>query len=504
MSLEETLVLGRYRVLLPLDEKKLVKAYLARDEHPGGPDRPILIKRFLRPFSSLGSLEARELLDELAALEQLRSPGIVSLLGHVVEDDRLLTVQELLPGASLLALCERDERRDGRFPTHLAVYIVRRLLSTLQACHTHPGRAFVHGRINLSAVYLPRTGEPQVSDFGLARLVHDAAEAESVLGYFLTQISYLAPEVPRDRPATPQNDIYSLGLILYRLLSGKNPFQARTVGETLQRVLSLRPAPIDVPGWDGCEQANAILARALAKDPEQRYQDCRALYDALGPLQAGSDESLAEELSVAVRELGSDWGRITLMPDSDKRTPRPRSLPAERVPLARFFEPAQHVPLARHFESAKPAFASGLVSEQPLSLSEHTRRAQESPRERWPLTLRLGFAALIPATALAIILGINVGSKSDPAAVASAAGGRQRPVAASEPSTGLRACGDRFGREAPAKAELLFDEQGALSAVRLLPPELVGTQLGACLLDAVWKMNMSALGTKSLMLDLAY
>jgi hypothetical protein len=174
------------------------------------------------------------------------------------------------------------------------------------------------------------------------------------------------------------------------------------------------------------------------------------------------------------------------------------------VPLARFFEPAQHVPLARHFESAKPAFASGLVSEQPLSLSEHTRRAQESPRERWPLTLRLGFAALIPATALAIILGINVGSKSDPAAVASAAGGRHRPVAASEPSTGLRACGDRFGRDAPAKAELLFDEQGALSAVRLLPPELVGTQLGACLLDAVWKMNMSALGTKSLMLDLAY
>lgn len=508
MSLEETLVLGRYRVLLALDEKKLVKAYLARDEHPGGADRPILIKRFLRPFSSLGSRQTRELLDELTALEQLRSPGVVSLLDHAVEDDHLLTAQELLPGASLLALCEENERRESRFPTHLALYIVRRLLATLQACHTHPGRAFVHGRINLSTIYLPRTGEPQISDFGLARLVHDAAEAESVLGYFLTQISYLAPEVPSDGPPTPQNDVYSLGLILYRLLSGKNPFQARTAGETLQRVLKLRPEPLDVPGWDGCEPANAILARALAKDPEQRYQDCRALYEALGPLQAGSDESLADELALAVRELGSDWGKVALMPDSIKRPPRRRSLPAERLPLARYFEPAPRVeqlPLARHFESAKPAFASGLVSEQPRSLTEHTRRAREAPRERWPLTLRLGFAAMLAAAALAMLLVINVGKTGGAAAVATAAGGGQRPASgASEASTGLRACGDRFGRDAPAKAELVFDERGSLSAVRLSPPELVGTQLGACLLDAVWKMNMRAVGTTSLVLDLSY
>jgi serine/threonine protein kinase len=495
MSLEESLVLGRYRVLLPLDEKKLVKAYLARDEHPGSADTPVLIKHFLEPLAALGSVEVSELLEELTELEQLRSPGIVGLLGHAVVDDRLLTAQELLPGVSLLALCEAFEQSEAPFPTQLAVYIVRRLLSTLEGCHTHPARAFVHGRINLASIHLPRGGEPQIADFCLARLVDGAAEAESVLGYFLTQISYLAPEVPGERPATPQNDTYSLGLVLYRLLSGRNPFQARTAGETLQRVLKQPPAPLAVPGWAGCSEANTILMRALAKHPEQRYPDCRALYEALGPLQTDSDENLAAELSRQIAALGNDWGKFTLMPDSVRRAPRRRSLPAERVPLAHYFE------------SAKPAFASGLVSEQPRSVSEHTRSDREARRERWPQPLTLGFAALVAASAaIGLVLSVSVGRRGVEAPAAAAAGFQQPPKAAASPtSPAVRACAERLGRDAPpVKAELAFDELGRLSGVRLLPRELVDTQLGACLLDAVWKMNMSAPGTKVLVLDLLH
>jgi serine/threonine-protein kinase len=495
MSLEESLVLGRYRVLLPLDEKKLVKAYLARDEQHDASDTPVLIKHFLQPLTARSSLEVSELLAELTALEGLRSPGVVALIGHAVVDDRLITAQELLPGVSLLALCEAFEHREVPFPTQLAVYIVRRVLWSLQGCHTHPARAFVHGRINLASIHLPRGGEPQVSDFCLARLVEGAAEAESVLGYFLTQISYLAPEVPGKQPATPSNDTYSMGLVLYRLLSGQNPFQARTAGETLRRVLKQPPAPLVVPGWDRSGQANTILTRALAKDPEQRYQDCRALYDALGTLQVGSDESLAAELATKLRDLGNDWGRITLMPDSIRRPPRRRSLPAERVPLARYFE------------SAKPAFASGLVSEQPRSVSEHTRSDQEARRELWPRPLQLGLAALVAAAAaFAFVVSSNLGKRGAAGPMASASGSEQAPHTSTSDASGtLRACGDRFGREAsPAKAELVFDELGKLSAVRLLPPELVDTQLGACLLEYVWKMNMSAPGTKLLVLDLSY
>jgi serine/threonine protein kinase len=495
MSLEESLVLGRYRVLLPLDEKKLVKAYLARDEGRDGSDTPVLIKHFLEPLDTRSSLEVSELREELAALEQLRSPGVVALLGHAVVDHRLLTAQELLPGVSLLALCEAFEDNHAPFPTQLAVYIVRRLLLTLEACHTHPARAFVHGRINLASIHLPRGREPQISDFCLARLVDDAAEAESMLGYFLTQISYLAPEVPGERPATPQNDTYSLGLVLYRLLSGKNPFQARSVGETLQRVLKQAPAPLDMPGWEGCDQANTILTRALAKHPEHRFQDCRALYDALGALQTGSDESLAAELSTLIDGLGNDWGKVTLMPDSVRRPPRPRSLPEERVPLVRYFE------------SAQPAFASGLVSEKPRSVSAHTRSDQEARRERRPRGLTLGFGALVAAAlAIGVVLSANVERTAVEGPMASASGSELQPkAAASSASPALRTCGDRFGRDAsPAKAELMFDEHGALSGVRLLPPARVDTQLGACLLDAVWKMNMSAPGTKWLALDLAY
>jgi serine/threonine protein kinase len=497
MSLEESLVLGRYRVLLPLDERKLVKAYLARDEQGDGSDTPILIKHFLLDLSSRrSSTEVSRLLEELGALEQLEMPGVVRLLGHGIVDGRLLTAQALLPGIGLLALSELFEQRRAPFPRHLAVYIVRRLLLTLEGCHTHPKRAFVHGRINLGCIHLPRGGEPQLSDFCLTKLADDAAEAESVLGFFLMRISYVAPEVPRNGRATPQNDTYSLGLILYRLLSGKNPFRGRTAGETLQRVLKQPPAPLEVPGWEHCEQANEILMRALAKDPERRYQSCQVLYDALGALQVGSDESLAAELSRVIADNGSDWGRVTLLPDSVRRTRPRRSLPAERLPLARYFE------------SAKPAFASGLTSEQPRSVSQHTRRDEQERSERKlrPLGLIAGVMAAAAVT-LAIFLFGDLGAAGGQGGEAPMAAARAEPgpkAAVIEASTRLRGCGDRFGRSIAVKAALEFDELGQLTAVRLLPPELTNTQLGACLVSAVWAANTTVPGTKSLVMELDF
>jgi hypothetical protein len=233
----------------------------------------------------------------------------------------------------------------------------------------------------------------------------------------------------------------------------------------------------------------------LAKEPEQRYPDCRALHDALGALQMRSDESLAAELSKTIRALGSDWGKFVLMPDSVKRPPRPHSLPAQRMPLATYFE------------SATPAFASGLVSEQPRSVSEHTRNDREARRERWPQPLRLAFAALtVGTTAIALALLVSAGTRTlqRPTGPAAAPELRLNDPASGLP-TRLRACGDRFGHDhSAAKAELAFDELGRLTTVRLIPQELVGTQLGACLLESIWKMNMSAPGTKSLVLDLSY
>jgi serine/threonine protein kinase len=495
MSLEERLVLGRYRVLVPLDERKLVKAYLARDEQGDGSDTPILIKHFLLDRSPRRSTETAQLLEELSALEQLQSPGVVQLLGHAVEDGWLLTAQALLPGISLLALSESFAQSQVPFPRHLAVYIVRRLLLTLEGCHTHPRRSFVHGRINLGCIHLPRGGEPQLSDFCLARLADAAAEAESVLGFFLTRISYVAPEVPGDGLATPQNDTYSLGLILYRLLSGKNPFRGRTAGETLLRVLKQPAAQLTVPDWDHCEQANAILMRALAKEPERRYQSCQALYEALGVLQVGSDEALAAELSRVIADNGSDWGRITLLPDSVRRVQPRRSLPADRVPLARYFE------------SAKPAFASGLISEQPRSVSLHTRSDEQERSERKlrPFGMIAGVMGAAAVT-LAILFFGNLGRVGGQVAGTRVAAGRGEPppmATVDESGTRLRSCGDRYGRgSVPAKAELGFDESGKLMAVRLVPPELTNTQLGACLLSAIWETNMSAPGTNSLTIEL--
>jgi len=491
MSLEHSLVLGRYRVLWRADSKKLITAYLGRDELAEGSDVPVVVKEF-RHNLDRSSPATSALLDELVSLEQLRQPGVVALLGHEIVRGFLVTVQAHAPGVSLLHLCESFRRSSKPFPPHLAVYIVRRLLRTLQQCHTHPQRAFMHGRITLGCIYLPRRAEPEIADFCLARLEDAAAEVESQLAFFQTRMSYTAPEVPRGGPLTAQGDVYSLALVLYRLLSGSNPLRGRSLAETLQRVLRTAPGPLHLPGWEHFERANAILTRALSKDPAQRYQSCDALCDALGPIQAGTDESLAEELASLVSNNDADWGQVALL--------------AHSIQPSRRIRDAEAAPAVLRLVSGTPAFVSGLATEQPKSGSEHTRRDREAGPARNPRRTLVVLAA-IGAPAVLLLCGLALGrwsgARGNIAAQAASAARRVDEGSVSALRARLRDCSEDADRGVQAaKVELEFSQLGRLSAVHLSPPAIARSRLGACLLARAWEAEVSAPGARSIVIAL--
>jgi serine/threonine protein kinase len=488
----DSIVLERYRVLFPVDERRLVKAYLARDERGGDFDTPILIKHFLHDLADEEPQVRSSLLVELSGLEQLRDPGVVPLLGHTVVDERLITAHGHRPGLGLLRLCESLKQSHRQFPPDLAVYVARRLALAMHRCHSHPGGPFVHGRINLGCVHLPRAGDPQIADFCLARFVDEAVEAESDVGFFQTRISYLAPELAPGGKATPHGDTYALGLVLYRLLSGENPLRGRTAGETLRLVLNHPPPPLELPDWPFSGLANAILARALSKNPAERHQSSEALWHDLAAVQSGSDESLAEELSVLVRSNMGDWAQPALLANSTQAA------------HARTSAAAQPSPSISHFESHTPAFSSGLDTDRPANAQEQvTLRA---PRKRVELRALATTAAVALSTILALgaIFLAARGSGGATASPGQAPSARPQQAVSSTDDfrARFRACGESWGSElGVTRIELTFDAAGKLTSVRLEPREASDTRRGACLLDSVWRTDWHVPGATTLVFD---
>jgi serine/threonine protein kinase len=489
-SLEGSLVLERFRVVCQVDEKNLIRAYIARDERSDASDTPVLVKQFMRALDDLTPSSATSLLSELATLERLRPPGVMRLVGHGMNEDSLITAQLHPPGISLLRLCELFKGWQLPFPAPVALYVIRQLLSTLHQCHTHPEGPLTHGYLTPASVHLPRTGGPEIADFGIARLEGAAAEAEARLGFFQAQMSYVAPEVSRGGPVTPSGDTYSLALMLYRLLSGSNPLKARTIGETLQRVLRHTPEALQVPAWDHSERVSAILARALSKDPADRYPSCAALHEALAAIPTESDDELAERLSRIIISTDNDWGRIALLAHSTHEAEETRS--------------AAGAPLVQHFDSGQPAFASGLLTEQPQSKSEHTRRNQRGSGavRKSGSWLAIGTITVAVMMTAGLFLGRLSGRRpSGAAARGPAEYGASGADMVRALHARLRACADgveHLGSD--AKLDLTFDDAGKLSLVRLDPPELGHSRLGACMLGVAWKTEPGAPGTVSLVI----
>jgi serine/threonine protein kinase len=502
MSLEDSLVLGRYRVLWQVDQKKLLRTYIARDEQREGIDNPVLIRQFLHDLGDVGGAPVSSLFDELTALKQLRHPGVVPLLDYGTVEENLVTAYTHQPGVDLLTLCELLGRRQQVFPAHLAVHLVRSLLLSLHECHTRPKRSFVHGRITLNSIHLPGVGQPQIADFGLATLEDAAAEAESQLGFFQTRMSYAAPEVTRGGPATPRGDTYSLALLLYRLLSGSNPFRGRSIPETLQRVLQLEPAPLHMPAWEHCAIANTILMRALSKDPAQRYASCLELREAFSTLCAVNEETCAAELSNLVRSNSSaDWGQIARLTRAVKKARSSRSVSGAEQGTGSALR-----------ESTAPAFVSGLLTDQPRSATEHTIRDQQQQlqarqRRRRQRQWLMVPTVLIPAAA--IIFGLFLGRLGASGARVAASSLENESAqlvngSVSDLRARLQGCGttgEFDGGE--SKLELEFGSAGSLSEVRLSPRNMVNTRLGACLLQTAWDAKVTAPGALSLVIPLS-
>ena len=218
---------------------------------------------------------------EIEALRKLNHPNIVQLLGFGQQDGHLYYVMELVDGASL----EDELKRGRRFEWPEVVRIGLDMCRALRHAHD---RGVSHRDIKPGNLLFARDGAVKLSDFGIARLFGQTriTSPGSVLGL----VEYMATEQANGQPIDVRTDLFSLGGVLYALLTRRPPVSGESMAEILQSQQSAEPIPIDKLAPATPAALQAIIMQLLRKDPEARFATATAL---AYRLQAVLDEATA-------------------------------------------------------------------------------------------------------------------------------------------------------------------------------------------------------------------
>jgi serine/threonine-protein kinase len=258
-SLIDTLFDGRYRIVRKLGAGGMADVYLAEDQELG---RRVAIK-ILNSRHGNDDQFIERFRREAKNAAALNHPNIVSIYDRGEAEDTYYIAMEYLDGRSLKELIVGH----GPAPINVAIEYGRQILSALRFAHRH---GIVHRDIKPHNVLVDREGRVKVTDFGIARAgTSQMTETGSIVG----TAQYLSPEQARGGEVDQRSDLYSLGVVLYELLTGKTPFEGDTPVEIAMKHLSNVPEPPSALRKDVPHDLDMIVMRALAKDPEDRYQN---------------------------------------------------------------------------------------------------------------------------------------------------------------------------------------------------------------------------------------
>ncbi|MDA0184235.1 PASTA domain-containing protein [Solirubrobacter phytolaccae] len=263
----DTIIDGRYRAMKRLGAGGMAEVWCAEDEVLG---RRVALKLLGGRYASDPEFRER-FRREAQAAAGLTHPNIVGVFDRSEWEGTPYIAMELVDGQTLKELV--TER--GPLPPHIAVGLVEQILRALAYAHR---RGIVHRDIKPQNVILDPEGEAKVADFGIARAGHsEMTQTGSIVG----TVQYLSPEQANGHPVDRRSDLYSAGIVLYELLTGQVPFDGEAPVSIALKHVNERPVP---PGQlrPGIPPAlEAVVLRALEKDPNLRFQSAEEFIAAL-------------------------------------------------------------------------------------------------------------------------------------------------------------------------------------------------------------------------------
>jgi beta-lactam-binding protein with PASTA domain/tRNA A-37 threonylcarbamoyl transferase component Bud32 len=277
MAVQDTLIGtlfdGRYRVIRRLGSGGMANVYLAEDTELG---RSVAIK-VLDEKHAKDEQFVERFRREAKNAASLQHPNIVSIYDRGEAEGTYYIAMECIEGRTLKELLVAR----GPLPVDQAVAYARQILGAIRFAHR---KGIVHRDIKPHNVLVDADGRLKVTDFGIARAgASQMTEAGSIIG----TAQYLSPEQARGAPVDQRSDLYSVGVVLYEMLTGSVPFTGDTPVEIAMKHISAVPEPPSAKRPEVPEDLDMVVLRALAKDPDERFQTAEEMDAELGRLAAG-------------------------------------------------------------------------------------------------------------------------------------------------------------------------------------------------------------------------
>jgi serine/threonine-protein kinase len=334
---------GRYEILGELGHGAMGVVYRAMDPVIG---RTVAVKTIRLTEEGTG-LTRPELLTrfqtEARAAGLLTHPNIVVVYDAGEENGLYYITMELVEGKSLQALLDGGHA----FSVPRILRILEQTCSALQFAHE---RNIVHRDIKPANLMLTADDTVKVTDFGTAKILQfgTAQQTSHVMG----TPSYMSPEQVKGRPVDGRSDIFSLGVLFYEMLTGEKPFPGQSITAVIYKIVNEDPIPPRQLNPSVHPGLNDIVIRALAKEPEERYQSCREMledlrnYRALGLNDRSPDATLISPRPNATLPLGIGGGVRTNYSDDPAMAATVRSLQSRaggpmQTPVVRRTGPVQ-------------------------------------------------------------------------------------------------------------------------------------------------------------------
>ena len=260
-ELQETI--GKYPVQREIGSGATSRVYLARDPFA---DRDVAIKVLLPGKGAdpeTERMQHKSFMTEASLAGKLNHPHIVDIYDAVIEAERSYLVMEYVPGVTL----ESHSSVTNLLPVGKVVEIIFKCIRALEYAHNH---GIIHRDIKPGNILLSKDGETKVSDFGAAFQQRHGLETSQMTG--VGSPAYMSPEQIRMEKLNQQTDIYSLGVTMFRLLTGRLPFEATSYAGLTHAVLNTTPPLPSTLRPTLPPLLDQIVARAIAKDPAERYK----------------------------------------------------------------------------------------------------------------------------------------------------------------------------------------------------------------------------------------
>jgi serine/threonine protein kinase len=367
--------IDRYVVLEHLSEGGMGAIYVGKKLGAGGFEMEVVLKQLLPEFT-----QQEEFIDlflrEAKLSATLDHANIIHTIDLVTAGGEYFIVMEYLPGGDLRTLLRKAKRRGKRFSAKAAIYITREVLSALS--YAHAKRDFegaplrlIHRDVSPSNVLLSYSGEVKLTDFGIAK----AATHTSLFYKVKGKIGYMSPEQAKSEALDHRSDLYSIAVCLYEALTGERLFVHAGLTTSADEIYS-QPVPQvsrKVPGVP--KELDAIMAKALAIDPDARFQTAGEFQEALmrlahrtgllmsapelatelrddcGPTDQWRDDEDDDDFGYAAKQGGTE---VYSAADDDEDEDEPASISpviAEPISISAASKPTTH---ARASRPSKP------------------------------------------------------------------------------------------------------------------------------------------------------